>query len=121
MPLIIDGKVSSFSEEVGTVFDFTLHVHWHKEFVRSVRIRNGALYRVEPLNPLKKKHRGRVGELVQYGDKGNVCNMRFCDNNRIGSVCPDDLVEVGAEHPQSEDKKTKNRTTRRRREMTSKL
>jgi len=60
----------------------------------------GKEYIIQPLNPLKKKHRNRrciVLDFVPVSDSHPidiVAKVRFLDNNRVGRAELDDLVRV---------------------------
>ena len=64
-------------------------------------LRVGKEYVIQPLNPLKKKHRNRrciVLDFVPVSDSHRrdiVAKVRFLDTNRIGRTELDDLVSVG--------------------------
>lgn len=69
--------------------------HTETHFLRRSRITEfsiGSRCRVEPLNPAKKKHAGRGGEIVGVirDDKVSIfieaVRVRFDDNNRVGRV-----------------------------------
>lgn len=62
----------------------------------AVTITIGSNYRVEPMNPQKKKHRDRVCTIIEFDDDlmPKNASVRFQDNNRIGKVCLSDLVPV---------------------------
>ena len=61
----------------------------------------GKEYVVQPLNPLKKKHRNRrciILDFVPVSDshpRDIVAKVRFLDNDHIGRTELDDLVSVG--------------------------
>jgi hypothetical protein len=61
-------------------------------------LRIGKEYIIQPLNPLKKKHRNRrciVLDFVPVSESHPidiVAKVRFVDNNRIGRTELDDLV-----------------------------
>ena len=69
--------------------------HRHKK-VKTLTITIGSTYRVEPINPQKKKHRDRVCTILELDDDFMPQNasVRFQDNNRVGKVCLSDLVPV---------------------------
>jgi hypothetical protein len=63
-------------------------------------LRVGKEYIIQPVNPLKKKHRNRrciVLDFVPVSDSHPidiVAKVRFIDNNRIGRTELDDLVSL---------------------------
>ena len=65
-------------------------------------LRVGKEYIIEPLNPLKKKHRNRrciVLDFVPVSDSHPidiVAKVRFLDNNRVGRAELADLVGVSS-------------------------
>lgn len=65
---------------------------------REIPLIPGSRYRIEPLNPKKLKHRGRMCVLIQYDaayfDQGQV---RWEDTKRIGQVELSDLLLIEAE------------------------
>jgi len=68
-----------------------------EEKVSTVKLIPGKQYIVEPLNPQKKKHRGRICtitgfEINQIGDTLKI-KVQFTDNNRHGKVSVEDLLE----------------------------
>ncbi|QDV67679.1 hypothetical protein Poly24_13810 [Rosistilla carotiformis] len=62
----------------------------------TVTLTIGETYRVEPLNPQKKKHRGRVCAILEFDDDfmPGFASVRFHDNNRVGKVDLSDLVPI---------------------------
>jgi hypothetical protein len=67
---------------------------------REVRIKVGETYRVEPSNPLKKKHRGRICTVIELTNSSgkdldaDVAIVRFADNNSRGKVPLSELFKV---------------------------
>lgn len=80
--------------------DFVITTGRGREKFRELRVKVGSTYRIEPSNPLKKKHRGRVCTLVEAVDSSgkdiaaDVAVVRFADSNRIGKVDLGDLYEI---------------------------
>ena len=52
----------------------------------------GDLCVVEPVNPSKKKHRGRTGHLIGKVNVRGKVGIRFVDTGRVGYVDVVDLV-----------------------------
>ena len=50
-----------------------------------------AIYRVEPLNPRRRKDRGRVGRLTSWDDQAKTGTMAWTDGG-TGAVTLADLV-----------------------------
>jgi hypothetical protein len=67
---------------------------------RKMTIKVGKEYVIQPLNPLKKKHRDRRCVVLgfvpvsEFHPRDIVAKVRFLDNNRIGRTELDDLVSV---------------------------
>ena len=83
--MLVDNFVETFKIECTSYFG-------NKRPGRSVVLTPGLTCRVDPMNPLKKKDRGRVGTLISYNKTKDVCRMRFSDSNRIGVVDSSDLL-----------------------------
>jgi hypothetical protein len=70
-----------------------------REKERRVTAVIGAEYEIDPLNPQKKKHRGRRCVVLDFvrDDRGQAYKVvvRFLDNNRRGRVDIDDLKAEG--------------------------
>ncbi|MFS0557425.1 hypothetical protein [Brevibacillus sp. 179-C9.3 HS] len=69
----------------------------HEGETISVKLIPGNRYLVEPINPQKKKHRGRICKINGFehnriGDPLKIL-VQFEDNNRHGKVSIDDLLE----------------------------
>ncbi|MED3498474.1 hypothetical protein ACEF06_22370 [Brevibacillus agri] len=69
----------------------------HEGKTITVKLIPGNHYLVEPINPQKKKHRGRICTIngFEKNDIGDPLKIRvqFEDNNRHGKVSVDDLLE----------------------------
>ena len=62
---------------------------------RTFRFTPGSLYRIAPMNPLKKKGRGRICEVLEHPLSGNgYVKVRYQDTGRYGRVDAADLVPV---------------------------
>lgn len=61
---------------------------------RTIEVKIGARYHVEPQNPLKLKHRDRYCVLLELLD--DQVDVRFEDNGRRGRVDLSDLVQAPA-------------------------
>jgi hypothetical protein len=66
--------------------------------IRKVVLESGKLYKVDPINPQKMKHRGRICEFIRWYDddsrgERDIIEVRFLDTNRKGRVEGSDLVE----------------------------
>lgn len=74
--------------------------YFGKKYKRSVLIRVGSRYLINPLNPQKKKNKGRVCELIAFDEFYQVAHVKFVDTKRSAKVDPSDLVEMppGAEN-----------------------
>jgi hypothetical protein len=65
---------------------------------RKATLTAGNAYLVSPLNPKKKKHRGRLCVILdfipvsEFHPNDTVAKVRFVDNNRIGRAELSDLV-----------------------------
>ena len=63
---------------------------------RTVILKEGNNYRVNPLNPRKTKHHGRRLMILTiydfFNNKCGKCKVRFLDTNRIGFVDMEDLT-----------------------------
>lgn len=80
------------TEEFSESFSGEIYCTFGKCKQRVVKLIPGATYRIEPMNPLKKKDRGRIGALIAIVDLGGAGRFRFADNNRVGTIKLDDLV-----------------------------
>ncbi|MED1645575.1 hypothetical protein P4U99_20740 [Brevibacillus agri] len=63
----------------------------------TVKLIPGNHYLVEPINPQKKKHRGRICTIIGF-EQNDIRDplkilVQFSDNNRHGKVSIDDLLE----------------------------
>jgi hypothetical protein len=62
------------------------------ETVREVEIDTDKIYQISPLNPRKKRHRGRLVKVLSCREKG-CFRVKFLDTGRVGVVDGDDLIE----------------------------
>lgn len=62
---------------------------------RSVEVYVGREYVLEPMNPAARKHRGRTGQVIAFGDaKDGRVQFRFSDTGRVALVDPSDLLPL---------------------------
>jgi hypothetical protein len=72
----------------------------HGKTRREATLRVGEEYVVQPLNPNKKKHRGRHCVILdfvavsEFHPKDIVAKVRFLDNNRVGRAELSDLEPI---------------------------
>ena len=64
---------------------------------RKVTLRVGHDYIIEPINPIKQRHRGRRCRLLEFvlserDHKTTIAKVKFLDTQRAGLVDLDDLV-----------------------------
>lgn len=80
---------------------FTIQSSFGRKKRAPVTLTVGETYRVEPLNPRKKKHRGRVCTILEFDNDfmPRKASVRFHDTNRVGKVELSDLVPVGQTVP----------------------
>ncbi len=52
---------------------------WHDKKIKTVPIKEGAIYIVDPLNPQRKKYRGEKVKLIHY-DKWGTCEILRLDS-----------------------------------------
>lgn len=65
----------------------------HGSAQRTVPLERGADYRVEPLNPRRRKGRGRVGRLIGWDDRARTGTMEWADGG-VGPVVLADLIRL---------------------------
>ncbi len=66
---------------------------------RNVHLVAGKRYKVDPLNPLGKKHKGRTGVLIGFNPKSCKCEIRFEDTHHVGVVDASNLVAIFMDEP----------------------
>lgn len=68
-----------------------------REVLREIRLEEGTKVKVDPLNPVKMKHRDREGEVVGFNrdEKGFIdrVKVKFDDTKRVGLVDFGDIIE----------------------------
>ncbi len=67
-----------------------------RRLIRRTLIELGRTYQVAPLNPRKKKHRGRVCKVRAFDEDfmPRFAVVQFMDNGRIGKVDLEDLADA---------------------------
>ena len=74
---------------------FTITTSNHKGISRITRPVKGQTYKIEPINPKKRKYRGRICTFIDYDeDRIQIATVRFNDTNREGKIPVDDLVQI---------------------------
>lgn len=51
--------------------------YWHDKKIKTVPIKEGSIYIVDPINPQRKKYRGEKVKLIHYGKWGNCEILRL--------------------------------------------
>ncbi|MGH7132260.1 MAG: hypothetical protein ACREJO_09980 [Phycisphaerales bacterium] len=67
----------------------------------SVVIGGPGIYRVDPLNPMRKHNRGRLCYVVEYNGRTGMVDVLFHDTQRRAMVDPRDLVLHAAQMPET--------------------
>ncbi|MDH6674985.1 hypothetical protein M2277_005684 [Paenibacillus sp. LBL] len=89
--------ITPTKDKKGTLALFKVDVRNNGKLEKSLILKIGQKYRVEPYNKLKLKHRGRSGILMGYStdDWGRIYGrLKFDDTHRIGKVDVEELVEI---------------------------
>ena len=68
-----------------------------RKYHRKTTLRVGHDYIIEPINPIKQRHRGRRCRLLEFvlserDYKTTIAKVQFLDTKRVGLVDLDDLV-----------------------------
>ena len=77
--------------------EITVAASFGRKYQRKVTLRVGHEYIVEPLNPIKRRHRGRRCRLLEFvlserDYKTTIARVKFLDTQRVGLVDVDDLA-----------------------------
>lgn len=90
--------VDFFKDKRGKVVSCIVNTYTNNGVTRSVTIELGCKYVVDPINLLKKKHRGRTCMVIgfitdEHGTPSDV-RVKFLDTSRTGRISMRDIVPV---------------------------
>jgi hypothetical protein len=90
--------IDFFTDRRGKVTACMVNTYINEEKHQAVKIELGKEYMIQPLNSLKKKHRGRrcivIGFIQNEAGVPIDARVKFMDTNRTGRVSVRDLVDV---------------------------
>ncbi|BAU28109.1 hypothetical protein DFP93_101185 [Aneurinibacillus soli] len=90
--------VDFFKDKRGKIVSCMVNTYTNSGVTRSVTIELGGKYIIDPINLLKKKHRGRICMVIgfmmdTYGTPADV-RVKFLDTSRTGRISIRDIVPV---------------------------
>jgi hypothetical protein len=66
----------------------------HGAHRRRIALAAGGAYRFDPLNPRRRKDRGRTGRLLSWSIDGTSAALRWDDDGSVGEIALGDLVAI---------------------------
>lgn len=90
--------VDFFKNKRGKIVSCMVNTYMNSGAKRSVTIELGRNYMIDPINPLKKKHRGRTCMVIGFmsDSQGTPIDARvkFLDTSRTGRISIRDIIPM---------------------------